>query len=493
MDGLNTSTINSTSKPRVGKTLAEALANPKISATSSVLLILMLVIIVGNTLVFRTVFVTRRLHFSAFYLVASLAIADLMVGVSLLPLSIAYTIIGEMKGGEWSFSPVVCHAGTLFNFWFCCASVFNLCAVSWDRYVAVTSPLLYTVRMDDAKVRWTIAVIWVVSLFMSFLIMVAVIESKTVFYCTATGLAVEYSLSSALVIFIIPLIFLVFANGRIMSIARAQLKKIKQQMPYGYDSYEDSSSKSRTEAETLPSTTVTNLEQITTKPQEPEQNLDFQESIQIPNTSKVFEQSQTEPRTAQKQSDILSGIHDTNSTLTKKLYFQRFRREFKTFKLFVIVTGVFLVCWTPLFVTMVMSSFLRTWTMVSIMHFALILGYANSACNVFIYSYFNREFRNALLARLRCFSGKCKPDSTVRRQYSARPVSAEKQINHAQDDIARDTHASAIDDINANVTSTGKPTAHASVFCSETVTSPEGFPSTEARYISRRVSLVTSL
>ncbi|EDO32513.1 predicted protein, partial [Nematostella vectensis] len=331
-----------------------------------VLLILMLVIIVGNTLVFRTVFVTRRLHFSAFYLVASLAIADLMVGVSLLPLSIAYTIIGEMKGGEWSFSPVVCHAGTLFNFWFCCASVFNLCAVSWDRYVAVTSPLLYTVRMDDAKVRWTIAVIWVVSLFMSFLIMVAVIESKTVFYCTATGLAVEYSLSSALVIFIIPLIFLVFANGRIMSIARAQLKKIKQQMPYGYDSYEDSSSKSRTEAETLPSTTVTNLEQITTKPQEPEQNLDFQESIQIPNTS-------------------------------KKLYFQRFRREFKTFKLFVIVTGVFLVCWTPLFVTMVMSSFLRTWTMVSIMHFALILGYANSACNVFIYSYFNREFRNALL------------------------------------------------------------------------------------------------
>jgi uncharacterized integral membrane protein len=79
------------------KSLAEALAVPKIAITSILLLFLMVLIILGNAMVIRTVYMTSKLHYPAFYFVVSLAVADFLVGF-LVPVSLVYNITSEMKG-----------------------------------------------------------------------------------------------------------------------------------------------------------------------------------------------------------------------------------------------------------------------------------------------------------------------------------------------------------------------------------------------------------
>ena len=66
--------------------------------------------------------------------------------------------------GRWIFGIAECDASVLATIWFCCASIFSLCGVTWDRYIAVTSPLRYTSRMTNNRVICVIVTIWVLSL-----------------------------------------------------------------------------------------------------------------------------------------------------------------------------------------------------------------------------------------------------------------------------------------------------------------------------------------
>jgi hypothetical protein len=80
------------------KRLLEVLSKPKVAVTSVFLLALILFTLVGNFLVVWTIFTTRRLRFSAFFFVASLAVADFLVGLVVLPISLTYHLTFEMEG-----------------------------------------------------------------------------------------------------------------------------------------------------------------------------------------------------------------------------------------------------------------------------------------------------------------------------------------------------------------------------------------------------------
>lgn len=78
--------------------LYEVLQRPKVALIFSFLVFLDLLTLVGNGMVIWTVFKTRRLRFSAFYFVTNLAVADFLVGLVVLPISLAYHISFEMEG-----------------------------------------------------------------------------------------------------------------------------------------------------------------------------------------------------------------------------------------------------------------------------------------------------------------------------------------------------------------------------------------------------------
>lgn len=82
------------------------------------------------------------------------------------------------------------------------------------------------------------------------------------------------------------------------------------------------------------------------------------------------------------------------------------RKERKTAKILAIITGVFIICWLPFFVTVLLMAICPLYVQVSDMLFSILLwlGYVNSLLNPIIYTIFSPDFRNAfkrLLTRCR--------------------------------------------------------------------------------------------
>ncbi|XP_032227780.2 alpha-2A adrenergic receptor [Nematostella vectensis] len=207
------------SSTKIPLTFAEVIGKPQVALMFVFLTFLMLWILVGNFLVVWTVYVTRRMHFAAFYFVASLSVADFLVGLLVLPISIAYHLIYEMKG-QWTFGLHTCNFWLFANFWFCSASVFNLCLVSWDRYVAVTSPLHYQTRMCEERVVKLIAGNWAWSLVLAGCLIIGFHFSQQRVICSVKGIDPEILLVAVITMFILPCIFLVFVNLKVWFITR---------------------------------------------------------------------------------------------------------------------------------------------------------------------------------------------------------------------------------------------------------------------------------
>jgi len=90
--------------------------------------LLSLVIVVGNGLIIVSVAVVKKLRQPANYLIVSLALSDFLVGLIVLPITIAYD-----SGGEWIFGSMICDVHTSFDVICCTASIMNLCMISIDR------------------------------------------------------------------------------------------------------------------------------------------------------------------------------------------------------------------------------------------------------------------------------------------------------------------------------------------------------------------------
>lgn len=89
---------------------------------------LSLLTIAGNTLVLLAVFMSRSLRSSTHYLIINLAIADLLLGVAVLPFSIALEV-----SGYWMFGPIFCDMWAAVDVLCCTASIWSLCVISIDR------------------------------------------------------------------------------------------------------------------------------------------------------------------------------------------------------------------------------------------------------------------------------------------------------------------------------------------------------------------------
>ena len=95
----------------------------------------------GNLLVMTSILHFRQLHSPANFLVASLACADFLVGVMVMPFSTVRSV-----EGCWYFGEIYCKFHSCFEGSFCYSSLFHLCFISVDRYIAVSDPLTYPTR-----------------------------------------------------------------------------------------------------------------------------------------------------------------------------------------------------------------------------------------------------------------------------------------------------------------------------------------------------------
>ncbi|CAF92206.1 unnamed protein product [Tetraodon nigroviridis] len=84
----------------------------------------------GNVLVCVSVYLEKALKTTTNYFIVSLAFADLLLALLVLPLF----VYAEFLGGVWTLNLLLCDGLMTMDVMLCTASIFNLCAIGVDRY-----------------------------------------------------------------------------------------------------------------------------------------------------------------------------------------------------------------------------------------------------------------------------------------------------------------------------------------------------------------------
>jgi hypothetical protein len=138
--------------------------------TGSIFIPLTVITVIGNTLVLLAIFIDPygKLKSPFNYFVANLAVADLLVGALVDPLGIAYHY-SEGLNGRYPASLNYIHVP---YFMASTTSVLSLAALTFDRYLAITSPMSYRTKLNPKRAAFVSIAIWIFSLGFSFLYLV---------------------------------------------------------------------------------------------------------------------------------------------------------------------------------------------------------------------------------------------------------------------------------------------------------------------------------
>ncbi|XP_054617366.1 trace amine-associated receptor 1-like [Dunckerocampus dactyliophorus] len=122
------------------------------------LCLLSIIIICGNLLIIISVVYFKQLHTPTNYLILSLAVADLLVGVLVFPLTIEFTVTYCAYQEE-----LLCKVRSSVDVTLSIASILHLCCISIDRYHAVCKPLTYRTTITVHVVVFMILMSWCLS------------------------------------------------------------------------------------------------------------------------------------------------------------------------------------------------------------------------------------------------------------------------------------------------------------------------------------------
>ncbi|KAE9412753.1 hypothetical protein Angca_002899 [Angiostrongylus cantonensis] len=124
------------------------------------LVMMILITVLGNVLVVLSVVVYKRMRTFTNILLTSLASADLLVGLVVMPMS----LLDLLYNHRWPLGKFLCGVWATSDVLLCTASILNLCIISLDRYMAITSPLKYPRTRSRKMAAGLLSSVWVLSL-----------------------------------------------------------------------------------------------------------------------------------------------------------------------------------------------------------------------------------------------------------------------------------------------------------------------------------------
>ncbi|XP_019570288.2 D(4) dopamine receptor isoform X3 [Rhinolophus sinicus] len=300
-------------------------------------------VLAGNTLVCVSVAAERALRTPTNYFIASLAAADLLLALLVLPLF----VYSEVQGGVWLLSPGLCDALMAMDVMLCTASIFNLCAISVDRFVAVTVPLSYNSQSWGGRQLLLIGATWLLSAAVAAPVLCGLNDARGRDPAVCRLENRDYVVYSSLCSFFLPcplMLLLYWATFRgLRRWEAARRTKLHGRAPRG------PSGPGPPPAEALAPPEAIRAEHARRR----------------------------------------RGVQITG-------------QERKAMRVLPVVVGAFLVCWTPFFVVHVTRALCPACAVPPRLVSAVTwLGYVNSAINPVIYTVFNVEFRTVFRKALR--------------------------------------------------------------------------------------------
>ncbi|XP_066533816.1 trace amine-associated receptor 13c-like [Hoplias malabaricus] len=114
------------------------------------------VTVLGNSVVIISVAHFKQLHTPTNVLVMSLALADLLLGVIVMPFSMIRSV-----DGCWFYGETFCFLHSSFDMLLTTASIFHLICIATDRYEAVCHPLQYPTKITIPIAWLMVALSWI--------------------------------------------------------------------------------------------------------------------------------------------------------------------------------------------------------------------------------------------------------------------------------------------------------------------------------------------
>lgn len=394
-------------------------------------LVVMMVIVLGNLMVVLTVkFDTKLRSQRQNWLIVSLAVADLLVGLLIMPLTLLYEIIGV-----WVLGSVLCELWLALDVLFVTASILHICIISLDRYWSVTQPLTYPIKRTPSRISVMIGVAWLVSFLICFPPLLGWRPHRSPGECSVSS-KLDYVLYSSLGSFYIPVAVLVMVYWRIYEITKIhsqQRLKDTQRMDEtlckmtsngklynngnaagagspGLSPKETPKSREKGEANDAGDALLNN-NQNNSSSRSPSRRehapLDTCNSADSSITAGLPAKEARNGRTLLRSMFFFQkGCSDSESIMIhRKRSMERRKRRLKAKErqatlLLGLILFAFIASWMPFFIMYVLNA-LDFRTPEHIFKFFFWLGYCNSALNPIIYTYYNREFKRALFRLIR--------------------------------------------------------------------------------------------
>ncbi|XP_035773028.1 5-hydroxytryptamine receptor 1-like [Anopheles albimanus] len=331
---------------------------------SIVLLAVIVGTVIGNILVCVAVCLVRKLRRPCNYLLVSLAVSDLCVALLVMPPALLYEVLEE-----WRFGEVFCDIWVSFDVLSCTASILNLCAISVDRYWAITKPLEYGVKRTPRRMIGCIALVWLAAACISLPPLLILGNEHRVNGQPACSVCQNffYQIYATVGAFYIPLAVMLFVYCQIFRAARRIVMEEKRAQKRLESAINGATVTNVQEKKLLPMTTTTNA--TVNHGSGP---------IDGPLTGKLLTANATKATAP-------------SSPQHKRLRFQ-LAKERKASTTLGIIMSAFTICWLPFFILALVRPFMKD-DHRTLSSFFLWLGYANSLLNPIIYATLNRDFR----------------------------------------------------------------------------------------------------
>lgn len=321
----------------------------------------------SNAFVIATIYQSRKLHTPANFLIASLAVTDLLVSILVMPISALYTV-----SQTWTLGQVMCDIWLSSDITCCTASILHLCVIALDRYWAITDAVEYSKKRTPARAAGMIATAWVIAISISLPpFFWRQVKAEEVTSCNVNTDHIFYTIYSTFGAFYIPTLLLIALYGRIYVEARKRILK---------------------QSHNKPGKRLTSAHLITNSPG----SVASTTSLNYGTNDSSSCDTTSSPNISQVKVTVSDALLEK-----KRISAARERKATKTLG---IILGAYIICWLPFFIYTLLVPVCTSCFYPELFDSFTWLGYLNSLINPIIYTMSNEDFKQAFhkLIRFKC-------------------------------------------------------------------------------------------